>query len=983
MGAITRTYTRIHSTYLSPLHLLPSVNHMDLAMIIEHKFFQFLHMLSIVILFSLGHTLGHLSEVEITSRMRCLEKERRALLKFKDELVDEYGRLSSWGNEENRMDCCKWRGVHCDNRSNHVTGLNLGGPSRNGFRPSAPLKGSLSKLQYLNLSHAYFRGSIPHQFGNLSKLQYLDLRQTYQPYTCYSENLDWLSHLRSLEYLDLSSVSLSNATNWLEAISKLASIKEIHLRDCYPPEINPSSLPLINASTHLAILDFSRNGFTRNDIFPSTFRWLLNFSSSLTSIDLSANDLSGPIPGAFRNILFLSHLDLSDSYLEGGIPKYFGNMSSLIHLNLLSNRITGQLSEVVMNLSGPTQNKLQYLDLSRNRISGPIPNISRFPFLTELRLGHNQLNGSVPDGYLQLPYLVVLDLSSNQLTDLVPRLSFSLSLKQLYLNNNFFNGTLTESIGRLSQLEILCLGSNHLEGTITEAMLNLPQLRVLDLPSNSFVINCSPLWLPHFQLKYISLAHCKIGPHFPKWLQTQKELVYLDLSHTKISDTIPPWFGNISRKLVHLNASNNQIYGVVPVISFSTFNFSSNSPAPLPSDGIRLDLSRNQISGSVTFLCHVRYWSLLDLSDNMFLGQLPNCFTNFDRLRYINLANNHFSGKIPDSFGSLHALSLLQLRNNSFSGGIPTSMKKCTNLGMIDLGQNMLTGIIPSWIGDSISNLVVLSLSSNQFNGSMPSSICRLTGIQILDLSSNKISGVIPKCLYNLTVMSAKVSRPTLLLFVSSAGWDLASLTDGIAPQRSSLASANLMWKGNEVKYMNNLGLVKLIDFSSNNLLGEIPSEMTKLIGFVGLNLSGNNLVGHIPENIGWLELLNFLDLSRNRLTGGIPTSLSRLGHLGVLNLSYNNLSGRIPFTTQILTFDESAYTGNLGLCGHPSLKPCPGDETNNQDPKFSGDNNLDDKLITQGFYIAMGLGFPFGFWGIVGTILLNKRLRLDFFQGG
>ncbi|KAK4431436.1 hypothetical protein Salat_0905700 [Sesamum alatum] len=196
------------------------------------------------------------------------------------------------------------------------------------------------------------------------------------------------------------------------------------------------------------------------------------------------------------------------------------------------------------------------------------------------------------------------------------------------------------------------------------------------------------------------------------------------------------------------------------------------------------------------------------------------------------------------------------------------------------------------------------------------------------------------------------------------------------------------MWKGKEVKYTNHLGLVKLIDFSNNTLAGEIPSVITKLVGLVGLNVSANNLIGHIPVDVGELKSLNFLDFSRNHLNGGIPTSLGDLSHLGVLDLSFNNLSGRIPLNSQGLTFPESAYVGNPGLCGRPLNKSCPGDESY-QDPNSGVDySNVmnegkfeDVKYITGGFYIALGIGFIVGFWGILGTILFNKRFRYAFFE--
>ncbi|KAL9411725.1 hypothetical protein AB3S75_045348 [Citrus x aurantiifolia] len=57
--------------------------------------------------------------------IRCVDEEREALLTFRQSLVDEYGILSSWGREDGKRDCCKWRGVRCSNATGHVKVLNL------------------------------------------------------------------------------------------------------------------------------------------------------------------------------------------------------------------------------------------------------------------------------------------------------------------------------------------------------------------------------------------------------------------------------------------------------------------------------------------------------------------------------------------------------------------------------------------------------------------------------------------------------------------------------------------------------------------------------------------------------------------------------------------------------------------------------------------------------------------------------------------
>lgn len=196
-----------------------------------------------------------------------------------------------------------------------------------------------------------------------------------------------------------------------------------------------------------------------------------------------------------------------------------------------------------------------------------------------------------------------------------------------------------------------------------------------------------------------------------------------------------------------------------------------------------------------------------------------------------------------------------------------------------------------------------------------------------------------------------------------------------------AMESAYFVWKRKEVKYRKHLGLVKFVDLSANSLDGEIPSEITKLDGLIGLNLSTNNLIGYIPQNICEMKSLDFLDLSRNHLSGSIPPSISEFSQLGILDLSYNNLSGRIPHDNQALTFEESAYVGNSGLCGLPLNTSCPGDQkpqkpspSVNHSTKNMADSD-DNVLVSGGFYIAMAIGFICAFWGVLGKIVLNKSI--------
>ncbi|CAL5190339.1 unnamed protein product [Lathyrus oleraceus] len=185
---------------------------------------------------------------------------------------------------------------------------------------------------------------------------------------------------------------------------------------------------------------------------------------------------------------------------------------------------------------------------------------------------------------------------------------------------------------------------------------------------------------------------------------------------------------------------------------------------------------------------------------------------------------------------------------------------------------------------------------------------------------------------------------------------------------------ALLMWKGAEQQFKNNKLILRSIDLSSNQLIGDIPEEIQNLIELVSLNLSSNHLTGKITSEIGRLTSLEFLDLSRNHLFGSIPSSLARIDRLSMLNLSDNNLSGRIPIGTQLQSFDASSYEGNVGLCGKPLDRKCPGDEeAAHEKPETIEESGSEDK---KSIYLSAALGFITGFWALWGSLFLMRTWR-------
>ena len=93
----------------------------------------------------------------------------------------------------------------------------------------------------------------------------------------------------------------------------------------------------------------------------------------------------------------------------------------------------------------------------------------------------------------------------------------------------------------------------------------------------------------------------------------------------------------------------------------------------------------------------------------------------------------------------------------------------------------------------------------------------------------------------------------------------------------------------------NETGRVTVLFLASNELSGEIPSELGNLTNLETLSLWDNELRGEIPVELGVLANLKVLYLNNNELSGEIPSGLGNLTNLTTLALPNNELSGEIP----------------------------------------------------------------------------------------
>nr|KAJ0199228.1 hypothetical protein LSAT_V11C600317300 [Lactuca sativa] len=723
-----------------------------------------------------------------------------------------------------------------------------------------------------------------------------------------------------------------------------------------------------------------------------------NQTGRVINLEIRNYNLEGEIISrSLPNLCFLNHLDLSVNFLYGNIPTFIGSMTRLRYLDLSLNVFNGTVPRSIGLLT-----ELRYLDLSINSLYGTIP--PEFGNLTNLQIVENlewlsrlsQLEALALDGIslakqnhwvdviMSLWKLSLVGLSGCELSQVIYPYSSSFlnssssSIVYLYLQNNNLTSSMDHWLFLLTNnnLSTLDLSGNMLDG-IPKYIGSLCNLTYLYLNNISAIIEfpvflnnlsrCTSLplqWLdashsqfagpPSYKIQtltnltHLEMSSCNLGPSFPKWIQTLKNLYTIPM---EIWDMWPS-------QLICMNLSSNNISGKAPDLSL---NFNNNSVIDLSSNG---------------------FYEFLDLSYDFLSGQIPECLWHFKELKVLNLGHNNLSGRLPPSIGSLIQLEVLDLHKNGLFGELPLSIKNCTNLTTLILGANKFSSNVPVWIGEKLSWLYVLILRSNIFFGTIPLQLCQLQKLQILDLSMNHLHGTIPSCLDNLMSMVQKGLLPTQNVHSYSIEWYYSGGGLYDFQDDEYVDHAMIEWQGDEHEFFRNMGLLKSIDLSSNNLTGQIPYEITNLYQLISLNLSNNALLGEIPLTIGQMKQLETLDLSRNNLSGEMPLSMSGMSFLNHLDVSYNNLSGRIPSSTQLQSFPPSTYDGNTRLCGPPLTKKCTGDEESEPtsvNGKSGGDGEDIDE-VWGWFYIGGGTGFATGFWIAIGALLLNRRGRHAFF---
>ncbi|KAF8020509.1 hypothetical protein BT93_G1047 [Corymbia citriodora subsp. variegata] len=923
----------------------------------------------------------------------CTDHERLALLQFKQSFAIEtsefcdFSRIKSWGLEEESGDCCSWGGVHCNEDTGHVVGLDLSyGCLHGSLSPNSTLF-SLVHLQELNLAKNHFNFSeIPSSLARLTKLKYLNFSKSFFSGKIPQE-ISMLSDLRSL---DLSVDNISSVEHPSELtdpafrslIQNLSRLEELHLGWLTINSAIPDTIANLSSLRSLLLTDCGLRGDLPERIFhlPNLQSLDARYNQDLTghfpefpsgsplqSLRLTGTSLSGQLPSSIGSLNLLGKLSIKDCHFSGSIPSSISNLTLLVVLDLSNNTLSGRIPSLE-NLT-----KLTYLTLDTNNFTtGSFQWIGRLSKLTTLDLSAIALNSEIPSSFANLSQISYLGLGFCHLRGHIPPWLMNLThLTGLQLLYNDLEGLIPTSLSRLVNLRYLNLYSNMLNGTLSlDTLACLKQLSILHLSGNHIMLLHNSANTTLGKLTVLGLSKCNLNG-IPNFLRSQDELEWMDLSYNGISGPVPRWFLSISRgTLQYLNISHNRLteFEQQPK-SFAwtrlhtidlRFNMFRGPVLIPPASSLYFLLSNNKFTGKVPpMICNLYSLVALDLSYNRLSGMLPTCLGNISAsLSILNLRSNNFQGPIPQNWTNARSLKMVDLSQNRLEGQVPRSLASCEMLEFLDLGDNLVNDTFPSWLGTS-PRLSILILRSNAFHGPIgkPKTKSDFPKLRIIDLSHNQFTGGLPSEYFQ-HWEAMKLSDKKLLAYMEQS---LMPTTVPIYTYYGDYDySLSINNKGIQMVYMKILDVLTAVDLSTNQFEGEIPETIGNLIGLHALNLSHNVLTGRIPSSLGNIEALESLDLSQNKLTGQVPQQLTRLNSLALFNVSRNLLSGPIPKGGQFDTFLNTSYLENSGLCGRPISKEC-GDSASSPPSKEDEDSRFLLGLSWQAVVIGYGTGLFVG----------------------
>ena len=567
-------------------------------------------------------------------------------------------------------------------------------------------------------------------------------------------------------------------------------------------------------------------------------------------------------------------------------------------IRLGGNNLVGTLPAELANLDN-----LQELWLHYNQLTGSIPTeLGNLDNLQRLGLHYNQLTGSIPTELGNLDNLQRLSLRNNQLTGSIPtELGNLVNLRSLLLYNNQLTGSIPTELGNLDNLQDLSLYNNQLTGSIPTELGNIDNLRTLELYNN------------------------QLTGEIPAALGEIQSLQWLRLDDNRLMGTIPTTMA--SRSFQELNLENPPyVASAIPDRAITL-----NKEVEMDLSGNFADLNGDSISYSASGL---PVGLNLDGSTGIITGE-----TSSSGIYTVTVTGTDNDGEVATSFelvvptvveGDYNALVALY---NSTNGD-----------GWNNKDNWLASADVSEWYGVTVEGdrVTGIDLSDNDLTGEIPAALGEIQSLESLLLNNNRLMGTIPTTMADRSFSSLNLENPPYV--ASVIPHQTIPLNDEMEMDLSeNFADLN----GDSISYSAS-GLPEglNLDGSTGIITGETSSSGTYTVTVTGTDNDGevatsfelvvptvvegdyNALVAlyNSTNGDGWNNKDNWLasadvsewygvtvegdrvtgiDLSDNDLTGEIPAALGEIQSLESLLLNNNRLMGTIPTTMADRSFSS------------------------------------------------------------------------------
>ncbi|XP_028052504.1 LOW QUALITY PROTEIN: probable LRR receptor-like serine/threonine-protein kinase At3g47570 [Camellia sinensis] len=478
---------------------------------------------------------------------------------------------------------------------------------------------------------------------------------------------------------------------------------------------------------------------------------------------------------------------------------------------------------------------------------------------------------------------------------------------------NNLEGSIPPQLSILSKLNQLSLSRNHFSGNSPPSLGNLSALQTLDLLRDNLHGSIPSELGQLSNLQYFQLSLNTLSGMAPAQLCNISSVQVFDVRNNSLGGSFPSNLGLNLPKLQSLLTSVNKFFGN---------HFSGNIPPSLGNLSALqiLDLAHNNLHRTIPIeLGHLSNLYAFQLSSNNLSGMVPDQLYSISTIQIFSVTNNSLSGNFPSNLGlTLPKLQLFLADKNQFFGSIPASLANASGLAEISIGDNALIGPIPLNLG-SLQYLQVLHIAGNPLGTDKANDISFLTtlinctNLRVLSLSNIQIGGNLPNSIGNLS---------STLTWV----WLDENYISGNIPQEitelvglSYITIDTNMLTGSIPDSVGKLTNLQKFYLFINNISGEILYSIGNITGLVSLILEENMLEGSIPVSLGYCSNLEGLHLARNRLTGGIPGEVIGLSSLFLgFIVRENYLTGPLPLEVgksdklTVLDISENKLSGEI-----------------------------------------------------------------------